>query len=99
MRKMGLAAPILELVPKFVRGERLAILGNQERHIADFRRRECRVQRNVDVDRIAVLILGFLEADATARMCCRPSRGASSRRPLVYRIMSNASRAQSGAAG
>ncbi len=66
MRKMGLAAPILELVPKFVRGERLAILGNQERHIADFRRRECRVQRNVDVDRIAVLILGFLEADATA---------------------------------
>jgi len=24
------------------------------------------VQRNVDVDRIAVLILGFLEADATA---------------------------------
>ncbi len=66
MRKMGLAAPILELVPKFVRGERLAILGNQERHIADFRRRECRVQRNVDVDWIAALILGFLEADATA---------------------------------
>ena len=81
MRKMGLAAPILELVPKSVRGERLAILGNQERHIADFRRRdgrcECRVQRNVDVDRIAVLILGFLEADAAAPDVL-PARGASS---------------------
>ena len=70
VRQIGLPAPILELVPESVRGERLAVYGDQECHIAEFARRNARreigMQRNVDVDRVAMLVLCLLETDAPA---------------------------------
>jgi len=62
MRQIGLPTPILELVSEPVCRERLAKLGEQERHVgANLRRRnvlgERRMQWNIDVDRIAVLVL------------------------------------------
>ena len=70
VRKVGLAAPVLELVSESVRRERLAVFGDQKRHVADLRRRdalrECRMQWNVDLDRIAMLILRLAELDTIA---------------------------------
>lgn len=67
MRQIGLPAPILELVPEPIRRERPTELGEQERHVgANLRHRnalgERWVQRDVDVDRIAVFVLCLAEA-------------------------------------
>ncbi len=79
MRQIGLAAPILEFVSEAVRGERLAVFGDQERHVADVRRRNARrkigMQRNVDVDRVAMLVLGA--GSGYDRLECVGDRGAA----------------------
>src|SRR4051812_5692917 len=61
VRKIGLTAPIFELVAKPIRGERFTVLRNQQRHVADSAcfdaRPQIGMQRDVDVDRIAMLVL------------------------------------------
>ena len=68
MRKIRLATPVLELVSEAVSRERLAKLGKQERQLrANLRssdaRRQFRMQRNIDVDWIAVFVLCLPEAN------------------------------------
>jgi signal transduction histidine kinase len=70
MRKIRLAAPILELVPEPVSIEGLAELSEQEGHLRiNFRsgdaRCQLRMQRNIDVDRIAMFVLCLPKANPT----------------------------------
>src|SRR5947209_18988822 len=61
VRQISLAAPILELIAETVRCERLAVFSNQQRHVADLRRVNARlevgVQRDIAVDRVTMLVL------------------------------------------
>ncbi|OJY11247.1 MAG: hypothetical protein BGP05_13415 [Rhizobiales bacterium 62-47] len=63
MWQVRLAAPILELVAKAVRSERFAKLGEEERLAARLGRRDAGlkvgVEGDVQIDRVAVLILGL----------------------------------------
>lgn len=60
MRQIGLAAPVLELVPEPVCSERLAKLGEQERQVgADLRRRDARGERRMQRN-----VVGLAKADS-----------------------------------
>jgi hypothetical protein len=49
--KIGLAAPVLELVSESVRREGLAVFGDQKRHVADLRRRDALRERRMQLRR------------------------------------------------
>jgi len=69
MRKIRLATPVLELVPEAVGREGFAKLREQEGQLhfdlgSSDTVRQFRMQRNIDVDRIAVFVLCLSEADS-----------------------------------
>jgi len=60
VRQVGLPAPVLECVSEAVGRVRFSILGDQKRQVLRWRRcdgiRQVTVQRDIHVDRIAVLV-------------------------------------------